>query len=399
MAPRRRYSLALALAAAASASCAPEAPAPAHPDQVRGAEPGDPLPGLTAEELARFEAGKAAFSRVFLAEEGLGPVYNENTCNACHSTPGIGGMGVEFDIHVAVQHEDGRCETPGAAGVLRIQVTRLAAGLGVTPETVPAGANQTGVFNAPPLWGRGLMEAIPEAALLALEDPTDADGDGIAGRVGRDAEGRVARFRRKADGTSLQAAAEGSVVVELGLSSPKHPRELVFSVAAIPDGADPTPEPEVDQATVDAMADFMRFLALPPRRLPADPGALAAVEAGEGAFHEVGCAACHTPVLTTGPNPVAALDSKLVPLYSDLLLHDMGPERATVCSPGGSATHVRTEPLMGLAFKKGYLYDGSAVDLWEAIARHGGEGRASADAFAALPELRRHALIAFLMTL
>lgn len=390
----------LAVVSLTLSSCAP-APAPVDPDAVRGAEIGDPLPGLSLSELGRFEAGREAFMRIFLPEEGLGPVYNENSCNACHSRGGIGGFGDEWDIKASYQAEDGSCDPlydSGGANV-RIQATHLAAAAGVRPEEVPESANQVGYFTAPALWGRGLMEAIAEETLLALADPDDADGDGIAGRPGRDAQGRIGRFLRKASVHDLKAAAEGSVLFEFGVTTPGHPRELVFSVASLPPGADPAPEPEVDQATLQAMADYIRFLALPPRNMPSDPEALRQVAKGEGLFHQVGCARCHVPFLVTGPSPVAALDRKAVPLYSDLLLHDMGPGRESICSPGTSATEVRTEPLIGLAIRKGYMFDGAALDLWEAIALHGGTARPSVEAFDALSELQRHALIAFLMTL
>lgn len=386
--------------ALALAGCTPAA-VPPDLDAVRGTEVGGPLPGLTPAELARFEAGREAFARVFLPEEGLGPVFNENSCNACHSRGGVGGFGDEWDIKASYQADDGRCDPlydSGGANI-RGRVTAMAAAVGVAPEGAPPGANLVARFTAPALWGRGLMEAVADETLLALADSGDADGDGIAGRPGRDAQGRIARFLRKASVHSLQDAAEGSVLVEFGVTTPSHPRELVFSVASLPPGADPAPEPEVDQATIDAIADYIRFMALPPRNMPTDEAARAQVARGEGLFLQVGCARCHVPFLMTGPSPVAALDRKPVPFYSDLLLHDMGPGRESICTTAASATEVRTEPLVGLAIRKAYMFDGQALDLWEAIALHGGTARASVEAFNALPELHRHALIAFLLTL
>ena len=385
------------------AACSPTPDEPGAGADVRAvANVGDPLPGLTPDELARFEAGKAAFSRIFTPEDGLGPVYNENSCNACHSDPSVGGAGgEEYDVHATYQAEDGSCDLLDAhgGGNIRTQVIPVAAALGVGREYSPPEANQKGVFTAPPMWGRGLVEAIPDATLEALADPDDADGDGISGRVGRNADGAVGRFRRKADVKDLQDIAEGGVLVEFGLTTPTNPRDLVFSVDVLPEGADPAPDPELDQATIDAIADFIRFLAPPPRNMPTDPAELTRVKVGEERFHQVGCAACHVPTLTTGPNAVAALDGKAAPLYSDLLLHDMGPDRGNVCSPAASPSEFRTEILMGLALRTRYMYDGAAPTLWEAIALHGGEGAASVAAFNALPELERHAVVAFLLSL
>lgn len=401
MIPMRSLDVTFAVGAVLLVAACSAPPPPAEPE-VRAAALGDPLPGLTPEELARFEAGKAAFARVFLEEEGLGPVYNENSCNACHSEPGIGGGGgEEYDVHATLQTDDGRCDLLDAhgGGNVRSQVTRAAATAGVGPEQVPTSANQVGIFTAPPMWGRGLMEAVSDSAIEALADPDDTDGDGISGRVGRDAQGRVGRFRRKADVNNLQDVSSGGLLVEFGITTPQHPSELVFSVDVLPPGADPVADPETDQATIDAIADFIRFLAPPPRNLPQDPEELARVADGEKAFFEVGCAACHTPTLRTGPNAVAALDRKPAPLYSDLLLHDMGVESGNVCSPVATPTEFRTEVLMGVALRHVYMHDGKAINLWDAIAKHGGEGAASVQAFNALPELRRHALVAFLLTL
>lgn len=382
-------------------SCSPPPPPPGA-DVLSAAELGGPLPGLNAEELARFEAGKAAFSRIFLPEDGLGPVYNENTCNACHSTPVTGGAGgEEYDLHATFQADDGRCDlldTHGGSNV-RTQVTPAALAAGVGPERTPAEANQRGLFTAPALWGRGLVEAVADGTLLAMEDPEDVDGDGISGKVGRDASGRIGRFRRKADVADLADIASGGVLVELGLTTPQHPEEAVFSVDRIPEGADPVPDPEIDQATIDAIADFIRFLAIPERNMPPGAAEQAQVAEGERLFHEVGCAACHIPTLPTGPNPVEALSNKVVPLYSDLLLHDLGSDGANLCSPVASPSEFRTEILLGVTMRPRFMHDGTAPTAWEAIAMHGGEGVISRDAFNALSELQRHAVVAFVLSL
>jgi CxxC motif-containing protein (DUF1111 family) len=383
-------------------SCgSPREPA-SEPETVYGTVLGAPLQGLSAAELARFEAGKAAFSHVFTPEEGLGPVYNESSCNACHSHPGIGGTGgEEYDIHATRTAPDGSCDLLDAQGGenVRNRVTPAAAAAGLAAEHTPVEATERGLFTAPAMWGRGLVEAIPDEAIEAREDPDGADGDGITGRVGRDASGRVGRFRRKADVADLADIAEGGVLVELGLTTPKHPSETVFSSASIPAGADPAPDPELDQRTIDAIADFIRFLAPPPRNMPTDPAERTQVAVGERLFTEVGCAKCHVPSMVTGPNPVKALDHKRVFLHSDLLLHDMGRELADVCSPAAAPSEFRTEILMGLSYRTVYMHDGRAPTLWEAIALHGGESARSRDAFDALPELERHALVAYLGTL
>lgn len=337
--------------------------------------------------------------RVWRTDDGLGPVYNENSCNACHSDPAPGGGGEETDEKVTVYTADGSCDLllPVGGANVRQQTTALASSHGVTREYGPEGTR--GYFTPPLLYGRGLIEGIPEQTLLSLADPDDENGDGISGRVGRDADGNVARFLRKASAASLWDASMGSLIVEIGLTSPFAMDEAAFVEGGFPAEADPTPEPEVDESVVAAIADFMRLLAPPARAVPADPTALEQARTGEALFREIGCADCHVPMLVTGPNEVEALSYKPVELYSDLLLHDMGPELADICAPGATPSELRTEVLMGLSVRAQYMHDGRSRTLWDAIARHGGEGAASRAAFDALTELQRHAVVAFLETL
>jgi len=384
--------LAALLVLVAVMSCAP-------PPQAAPPEMGEPLAELTEAELARFEAGKAMFTKVWQTEEGLGPVFNENSCNACHSDPVPGGGGEETDEKVTrySPEEGGDLLLGVGGGNVRQQTTRLAAAHGMRSEAGPDGTR--GYFTPPLLFGRGLMEAIADETLLALADPDDLDGDGISGRVGRDGSGQVARFLRKASVATLRDAAAGRVIVELGLTTPSATSDQAFVEPGIPPEADPTAEPEVGEDVADAIADYMRFLAPPPSHTPTDPAEADQVAEGRRLFEEAGCAACHIPVLVTGEHEVEALNRKPVALYSDLLLHDMGPELADICAPGATPSELRTEVLMGLAARVLYMHDGDSSTLWDAIERHGGESAASREAFRNLTELQRHALIRFLNTL
>jgi CxxC motif-containing protein (DUF1111 family) len=120
---------------------------------------------------------------------------------------------------------------------------------------------------------------------------------------------------------------------------------------------------------------------------------------GSDVFNRVGCARCHRPVLTTGDSPIAALRYQKVAAYTDLLLHDMGPELGDICLALATPTEFRTEPLMGLRLKTQFLHDGRAKTPEQAIEMHGGEGMRARDLFAALPAADRAALLAFLKTL
>ncbi len=230
---------------------------------------------------------------------------------------------------------------------------------------------------------------------MALADPDDADGDGISGRVNTFFDGRVARFGRKALVPTLAEFNEGAFLIEQGVTTPNIPDEGTVGGQPIPPGVDPLPEPEIGADKVALVDAFVRFLAPPARE-----NLNSAARRGERIFAEIGCAACHVPTLRTGDSPVRALANKEIRAYTDLLLHDMGPENADVCLGGvATASEFRTEPLMGLRFMARFLHDGSVSTVEGAILAHGGEGAASRDMFQALSESDKEALLAFLRAL
>lgn len=159
------------------------------------------------------------------------------------------------------------------------------------------------------------------------------------------------------------------------------------------------PEPEIDEHGTELITDFIRFLA-PPARAPITSAAMGdTVVLGERLFVQVGCTMCHIPTMYTGPSESAALDRKPVNLYSDILLHDMGPEEAGLCGLSSSRTERRTAWLWGLRHKENYMFDGLASTPLEAIERHGGESEASRARFRALSPEERIALLRFLSIL
>lgn len=370
------------------------------PPPVAG-EPGTPLPSLPDSLRVRFFAGRAQFDKVYTPEEGLGPLFNENQCSACHTSPASGGTGGFERVLKAT-----RFAGPGACDLLRheggenvrTQATPLLRARGVGGETVPPSATEVGHFMPPFLFGLGLVEAVPDEQILARADPDDADGDGISGRAARTPDERLGRFGRKAEFATIREFTEGALRLEMGLTVRPEDVETVNG-RPVPHGTDPVPEPEVDAATVDLVAAFVRFLAPPAPAPPRSRAHRDTVETGRRLFFEVGCAACHTPAMRTGPSPIAALHRKTVALYSDLLLHDLGPELADVCGFDAAPSEVRTEMLMGLGSRDRYLHDGRAIDLRDAILAHGGEAQRSRDAFARLPWLRQEYLLKFLRSL
>ena len=358
------------------------------------------MPGLSDQALARFESGRALFDRVFSVDEGTGPLFNENQCSACHTFPATGGTGEQLVIKATRRLEDGTCDILASEGGenLRRQATPALARLGIERDTLPSATADIATFAVPFLFGLGAADLVPEQALLDAADPDDLDGDGISGRVGRTPDGRVGRFGRKADVATLHDFTHLALFNEMGITTTVHGSERGPNGAPLPDGVDPAPDPELGDDSANLITDFVRMLAPPPRPAP-DPDAAAAIAHGEALFAATGCAACHTPHVTTGPSRLAPLDRVRAPLYSDLLLHDLGPAMASTCAPGATESEYRTAPLLGLGARRSYLHDLRAFSLERAVEWHGGEGESARRAFEALPIADRQALLRFLRSL
>jgi CxxC motif-containing protein (DUF1111 family) len=249
------------------------------------------------------------------------------------------------------------------------------------------------------------VEAIPDEAILALADPEDANGDGISGRASivRDAatgDRRVGRFGWKAQHATLLAFGADAYRNEMGITNDLFREEM--GVGITPEQyqrCDPFPDPEdlEDRATrrrgIDNFASFMKFLA-PPLRGDVD----SQVRSGEAFFRSAGCASCHTPTMVTGPSRELAFDRVPVPLFSDLLLHDIGtgdeiPQAAAL------PEEIRTPALWGLRFRRPLLHDGSAATIEAAILRHDREAQRSRAAFESLPAASKSMLLSFLRSL
>ncbi|MDH5588669.1 MAG: hypothetical protein OEZ37_01350 [Gemmatimonadota bacterium] len=363
--------------------------------------PGEPLPGLTDSERARFLLGRALFERLATPQEGLGPLFNAERCSDCHDSPAIGGGGVRIPVLKATRFVDGTCSllVDGGGDNIQQRATPLLVAAGMGPEEVPSAATATARVVAPPLFGLGLMEAIPDAELARAADPDDEDGDGISGRVAYMPDGRSARFGRKGDAVTVADFVDTALRFELGFTTEDHPTEERRNGVVLPRDVDPMPDPEMDAATMRLLTDYVRLLAPPaPERLQKGPVA-DSVRRGETVFEQVGCAGCHTPVLTTGEAGEGALAHRIVPLYSDLLLHDLGGAASDVCTPQAAPGEYRTAPLWGLRYRRTYLHDGSATTLGDAVTRHGGEAANVIQAFGSLGEGDRAALLRFLQTL
>ena len=377
-----------------AAACDPGPP-------VAEAEPGLPLPGLSDSELRAFAAGQSFFNRPFAPEDGLGPIFNQDRCSSCHDLPTSGGHGAEPVSKVSRFDPVGGCSIlpEHGGGLLQQIVTEHARRLGVEPERIPETATAAADVRAPAVYGLGLVEAVSEADLLRAADPDDADGDGISGRPNFDRSGRVGRFGRKARHATLRGFVEEAIRLEMGLTTPDHPAEELPGGRSLPPGADLAADPETGEAEIQQLVDYVRFLAPPSPRLPENPQAAADMANGERIFGAIGCARCHVPWFETPAGPAAPLARKRFRLYSDLLLHDMGPELADICAPGTTPSEWKTARLVGLGLRFDFLHDGRAQSIAEAILLHGGEAAAARDAFRRLADDQRRQLLTFLQSL
>ncbi|MEL6130686.1 MAG: di-heme oxidoredictase family protein [Cyanobacteria bacterium J06636_16] len=245
----------------------------------------------------------------------------------------------------------------------------------------------------PQVYGLGLLEAIEEADLLALADPEDVDRDGISGKPNNvlnvETETlELGRFGWEAGMPNLLQQSAAAYVDDIGITNPLYPAE---------DGS-----AEIDQETLVAAAAYAQTLAVPVRVMVDDPE----VQRGEQLFSEANCASCHATAFQTGMHKYPSMRNQLIAPYTDLLLHDMGEGladgRPEFLADG---QEWRTPALWGIGLAQtvlpysGYLHDGQARTLEEAILWHGGEAEQSKEVFRTLEKSDREALVRFLKSI
>ncbi len=318
----------------------------------------------------------------------------------------IKGIGAEGDVSIASW-----TETPDGLRTPNYQFT------GGTPDTFSARI-------APRLVGLGLLEAIPETSILALEDPNDANGDGISGRAHRviDPENgatRIGRFGWKASAASVRHQTAGALNTDMGVRTTVLPNPDCGSAQSNCGENSPLMADE----NFEKLVLYLSTLGVRPQRVWKDGVEDSMVLAGRDHFREIGCADCHTESFQTSEfHPLAEVRNQTIRPYSDMLLHDMGPAMADSLGEGqASGSEWRTTPLWGLGLAAcvtggvenfiggegnevctphhAYLHDGRARTIEEAILWHGGEGQASNDAYQALSETDKQEILHFLKSL
>lgn len=364
--------------------------------------PGDPLRGMTGLEFELFRMGLEDFTEVETPQDGLGPAFNGTSCAVCHSVPAIGGISSITEIRAGHVDEEGKF-TELNGGTLfhlfsvpdhRCQVQ------------IPAEANVIARRLPIPVFGAGLVEAIPDEAIAALEDPEDRDGDGISGRAARITDiatgrERIGRFGWKSQHATLLAFSGDAYRNEMGITNELFPDEVALGVAPAVlalcspprKGLEDVRDRRTGLRGIDNFENFMRLLA-PVARGPVND----TVRAGEDAFRSMGCASCHVPTLRTGRSANPLFDQKPVDLFSDLLLHEVGTGDG-IKQEAAQMNEIRTPALWGLRVRRPFLHDGSAATIDEAIRRHRGEADAVTGRYVSAPASERSALLAFLGSL
>jgi CxxC motif-containing protein (DUF1111 family) len=385
-----------------------------------------PVEGLTPDQLAIHLIGDEEFGRRFSPSDGAAPLFVATSCDACH--PGEGKGHPAFNLTRFGRMDGGVFDQMKELGGPQLQHRAVA---GYPPENIPAGATGIAQFTAPAITGLGFLEAIDDATLLELADPNDDNGDGISGRVqmidstdfiaeiisiealvAGDVSGRarflpiegkfIGRFGKKGLTINLLHQTVQAYIQDMGLTTDLVPQDL-FNVQVGNFATDTAPDPEIPSNVVDAVVFYLKTLRPPQRRNSDDPDVLA----GERLFEQIQCAACHVPTLTTGRSEIPQLSGVEVHPYTDLLLHDMGPELDDGYTEGIALTSEwRTPPLWGLGLAKTfqggsafYLHDGRASTLREVIDYHGGEASGAREAFRVLSEQEQEEVIAFLESL
>ena len=380
--------------------------------------------GITPSQVRQHLAGDLEFARRFTVTDGLGPIFVAPSCEQCHVGDGKGHP--VFNLTRFGRLGPAGFDPMTGFGGPQLQHRSVP---GYPVEVVPVEATGVAEFTAPAITGLGFLDALDDATLVALADPTDADGDGVSGRLqlhapselietalelersggaGADSKGTlvngryIGRFGKKALTVNLLHQTVGAYHEDMGVTTDLLVEDIFNPLAGVR-ASDDAPDPEASSSTVANVVFYLKTLRVPPRRDADSPE----VREGEALFTDIGCGSCHVPTLRTGRSEIEALDRVDFHPYTDLLLHDMGPELDDGYTEGRALTSEwRTPPLWGIGIQQNFqggrvflLHDGRARSLREAIEMHGGEAAGSRDAFRALLSEGQERLLLFLASL
>ena len=401
------YTSLLALALVGCEKLLPPAPEP-------GNTIAEPTAGLTMAQMSHFIEGDELFAKIYTAEEGLGPIFIQNSCEGCHVGDGKGHP-FNTEVRFGKVGDNGEFDYMLDQGGPQLQHRSIS---NYIPETLPEGHTVTSERIAPIVIGMGHLAAIHDQDILDLEDIYDADADGISGRINyidakeyfspeeyhiANSEGKyIGRFGKKAKEITLLDQVVFALKEDMGLTSDYDTEDLINYEIGI-GASDAVAEPEVGNNVVDHLVFYMRTLKTPTRRDEENPSVIK----GEEIFKEIGCNKCHVQEFTTTVQDIEAISEKTFYPYTDLLLHDMGDALNDNYQEGDAeGKEWRTPPLWGLglaADSQGgtgyYLHDGRATSLEEAILLHAGEASGVRDNYITLSASEKENLMNFLNSL
>jgi CxxC motif-containing protein (DUF1111 family) len=369
-----------------------------------------PVEGLTTEERAGFRDGDGLFDLALRPYDGLGPLYTRTSCGGCHAE-GVRGPGLVQKM--VVVEADGITPAADQSKLPYGHTVHPLMAAGETTPIVPPADDpsvKVTVRLGPPILGRGYLEAVLDSEIERVAAAQAQRTDGIHGRINRVAysaqanpdttyhahqpgDAVIGRFGLKARIATIDEFTADALQGDMGITSPLRPTEI-----GNPDGLTDDLKPGVDvtSESVNKRAVYVRMTAIPTR---------ASVDArGAALFAEVQCAGCHVPTMRTRADyPLAPLADIDAPIYTDLLLHDLGDTRADGMVEGqATGRDWRTAPLIGLRFNRVLMHDGIAATVEDAIAAHAGPGseaNGSVAAFEALGAADRALLLAFVQSL
>jgi CxxC motif-containing protein (DUF1111 family) len=357
-----------------------------------------------------IESSAHAIDRLIFEEretkpEGLGPIYNAQSCAECHQNPLTGGSSQVSVLRAGRLDSFGNFIEPPGGSLIHDRAVDPA-----IQEKVHKDLNVRTLRVSLSLLGAGFVEAIGDSTLeaVASSQPAGLRGELIQVPV-LESPGatRAGRFGWKAQHASLLSFSADAYLNEMGITNQLFPEEntsMGQSVAAFDTVADPE---DVDNE-IEAFARFIRATKAPPR----DEARAATPDAQAGAelFDRLKCSVCHVPSITTAPGGTVinggafivppALGNKIIHPYGDYLLHDVGTGDGIVQNgPVSTRNKMRTAPLWGLRTRSRYMHDGASLTVEEAILRHGGQAAAVTEKFRSLSRKKKNRLLAFLDSL
>jgi CxxC motif-containing protein (DUF1111 family) len=357
--------------------------------------------------LRSFNDNRFIFEEVEVVADGLGPIYNAQSCGECHQNVATGGAS-QIAEHRTGRMQDGAFFESQGGSLVGSRATHP----NIVERVVYEDSIRTFRISTNTL-GAGYVEAIANTTLLRLRQQQPASLRGsivLAPVLEADNRPRIGRFGWKSQHASLVSFSADAYLNEMGITSPLFPTENTSSGTEVghPSEYDPVPDPEDDGVDITAFADFMRSTKAPSRG-PITADALS----GETIFKNIGCATCHVETITTSPpgTPInggkfivpEALGNKIIHPYSDFLMHDIGTGDGIPVQPtpelAATANQIRTAPLWALRTRNRLMHDGLTFTEREAIERHAGQAAPVTARFRALSAADQALLLKFLDSL